>query len=216
METRTEMRIVGRLDEKKKKKREALLDAAYELFTSVGVFDTSISDIVTKAEMAKGTFYLYFKDKYEIRNELVTQKAGKLFQTAKEKMQDGVSRSLEETVIRVVDVIIGQLNSDRTLVEFIAKNLQWGLFHHVLLEGGNEVSASFFDWYSDLIKSSGRKFRNHELIIYMIVELVNSTCYNVILYGEPVGLDELKKELFEIIPVIIQNQEIKEDAGANR
>lgn len=199
---------MGKLDEKKKKKREALLDAAYELFTSASVFDTSISDIVKKAEMAKGTFYLYFKDKYEIRNELVTRKAGKLFQMAKEKMQNEVFKSLEETVICVVDIIIEQLDNDRTLLEFIAKNLQWGLFHHVLLEGENEVSASFFDWYSELIKSSGRKFRNHELIIYMIVELVNSTCYNVILHGEPVGLEELKEELHQLIPVIITNQEI--------
>ena len=57
---------MGRLDEKKKKKREDLLHAAYELFTSKGVFDTSISDIVKKANMAKGTFYLYFKDKYDM------------------------------------------------------------------------------------------------------------------------------------------------------
>lgn len=199
---------MGKLDEKKKKKREALLDAAYELFTSASVFDTSISDIVKKAEMAKGTFYLYFKDKYEIRNELVTRKAGELFQMAKQKMQNEVFKSLEEAVICVVDIIIEQLDNDRTLLEFIAKNLQWGLFHHVLLEGENEVSASFFDWYSELIKSSGRKFRNHELIIYMIVELVNSTCYNVILHGEPVGLEELKEELHQLIPVIITNQEI--------
>lgn len=202
------MRNVGKLDEKKKKKREALLDAAYELFTSASVFDTSISDIVKKAEMAKGTFYLYFKDKYEIRNELVTRKAGELFQMAKQKMQNEVFKSLEEAVICVVDIIIEQLDNDRTLLEFIAKNLQWGLFHHVLLEGENEVSASFFDWYSELIKSSGRKFRNHELIIYMIVELVNSTCYNVILHGEPVGVEELKEELHQLIPVIITNQEI--------
>lgn len=199
---------MGRLDEKKKKKREALLEAAYELFTSTGVFDTSISDIVKKAEMAKGTFYLYFKDKYEIRNELVTRKAGELFQIARESLQQQEHESLEETVIHAVDIIIEQLNADHTLLEFIAKNLQWGLFHHVLLEGGNEVSASFFDWYSELIQRSGRKFRNHEFIIYMIVELVNSTCYNVILHGEPVGLDELKKEVYQLIPAIIKNQEI--------
>lgn len=65
---------VGRLDEKKKKKREDLLNATYELFTSKGVFDTSISDIVKKANMAKGTFYLYFKDKYDIRNALITKR----------------------------------------------------------------------------------------------------------------------------------------------
>lgn len=72
-------------------------------------------------------------------------------------------------------VIIDQLNEDKTLLEFISKNLQWGLFHKVLLEGENDVSKSFFDWYSELIATSGRKFKNHELVIYMIVELINST-----------------------------------------
>lgn len=199
---------MGRLDDKKKKKRENLLEAAYKLFTSKGIFDTSISDIVNGAAMAKGTFYLYFKDKYDIRNELITLKAGKLFQVAREKIQNKTYDSLEENVIQVVDVIIEELNADKTLLEFIAKNLHWGLFHKVLLEGESDVSHSFYDWYTELIQSSGRKFRNHELMIYMIVELVNSTCYNVILYEAPVKLAELKEELYKLIPVIIRNQEI--------
>ena len=53
------MNEVGRLDEKKKKKREDLLNATYELFTSKGVFDTSISDIVKKANMAKAVSYTH-------------------------------------------------------------------------------------------------------------------------------------------------------------
>ena len=114
---------------KKKKKREDLLNATYELFTSKGVFDTSISDIVKKANMAKGTFYLYFKDKYDIRNALITKKAGELFSVAYEKMYRKKFSSLEATVICAADVIIDQLNEDKTLLEFIAKNLQWGLFH---------------------------------------------------------------------------------------
>lgn len=199
---------MGRLDEKKRKKRTDLLNAAYELFTSQGIFDTSISDIVNKAKMAKGTFYLYFKDKYEIRTELVTQKAGELFSVVRKKMQNEHYDTLEETVIHLVDIIIDELDADKTLLEFIAKNLRWGIFHQVLLEAKNEVSESFFDWYSALLKASGREFRNHELMIYMIVELVNSTCYNVILYNEPVKLQELKEELFQIIPVIIKNQEV--------
>ncbi len=199
---------MGKLDEKKKQKREALLSAAYDLFTSQGIFDTSISDIVKKAEMAKGTFYLYFKDKFDIRTALITEKAGKLFSVVREKMRDKREGSLEETVIRLVDIIIDELDADKRMLEFISKNLRWGIFHKVILEGGNEVSDSFYDWYNELIQSSGRTFRNHELMIYMIVELVNSTCYNVILYQEPVGLDELKEELALLIPVIIRNQEV--------
>ena len=191
---------MGKLDEKKKQKREALLGAAYDLFTSQGIFDTSISDIVKKAEMAKGTFYLYFKDKFDIRTALITEKAGKLFSVVREKMRDKRADSLEETVIQLVDIIIDELEADKRMLEFISKNLRWGIFHKVILEGGNEVSDSFYDWYNELIQSSGRTFRNHELMIYMIVELVNSTCYNVILYQEPVGLEELKVELAKLIP----------------
>ena len=201
---------MGRVEENKKKKKEALFRTAYELFTTKGINSTAISDIVEKAGVAKGTFYLYFKDKYDIRNALITKKAGELFSVAYEKMYRKKFSSLEATVICAADVIIDQLNEDKTLLEFIAKNLQWGLFHKVLLEGENDVSKSFFDWYSELIATSGRKFKNHELVIYMIVELINSTCYNVILHEEPVGLPELKEELHQLIPVILRTQEIVE------
>ena len=52
---------MGKLDDKKKQKRDSLLMAAFTLFTQKGINDTSISDIAKKANMAKGTFYLYFK-----------------------------------------------------------------------------------------------------------------------------------------------------------
>ena len=45
-------------------------NTAYELFTTKGITSTTISDIVEKAEVAKGTFYLYFTNKYDIKNKL--------------------------------------------------------------------------------------------------------------------------------------------------
>lgn len=198
---------MGKLDEKKKRKRMALLDAAYDLFISKGVNETSISDIVHRADLAKGTFYLYFKDKSEIYTELVTQKAGELFSVIRKKLPHDGDFSLEDTVICLVDILVEALDADKSLLEFIAKNLRWGIFHNVILEGGNEVSDSFYEWYTELITNSGRKFRDHKLMIYMIVELVNATCYNVILYEEPVALPELKEEFAKLIPVIIRNQE---------
>ncbi len=203
---------MGKLAEKKKRKRMALLDAAYDLFTSKGVNETSISDIVQGAELAKGTFYLYFKDKSEIYTELVTQKAAELFSVIREQLPGDGNSSLEDTVVQLVDILVDMLNADKALLEFIAKNLRWGVFHKVMLEGGNEVSDSFFEWYTKLIANSGRKFRNHNLMIYMIVELVNATCYNVILYEEPVTLPELKEELAKLIPVIIRNKEVVDKA----
>ena len=56
---------MGRLEDNKKIKKDALLDAAFTLFTTKGINKTSISDIVSAAGVAKGTFYLYFVDKYD-------------------------------------------------------------------------------------------------------------------------------------------------------
>src|SRR5690606_30893291 len=44
-------------------RREELLDAAQQLFLEKGIAATSIDEIAAAAEVAKGTFYLYFASK---------------------------------------------------------------------------------------------------------------------------------------------------------
>jgi len=78
---------MGKLELNKKKKEDALFNTAFELFTTKGLTKTTISDIVDQAGVAKGTFYLYFKDKYDIRNKLVSYKTGELFFRAHEAVQ---------------------------------------------------------------------------------------------------------------------------------
>lgn len=205
---------MGKLDEKKKQKRESLLGAAFLLFTSKGINSTSISDIAKKAEMAKGTFYLYFKDKFDIRDKLIMAKATQLFRHASEAMEEqGLwgpqSASLEDQIIFIADSVIHQLDADKILLRFISKNLSWGVFHNMLTTSpGEDGEYSFYERYSIMLEKSGRKFRNPELMLYMIVELVNSTCYNVILNQEPVTLAGLKPELFDVIRGIIRGQEV--------
>ena len=50
----------------KKEKENKLMEKALKLFTEKGVNNTSIQDIADEAGVGKGTFYLYFKDKYDI------------------------------------------------------------------------------------------------------------------------------------------------------
>lgn len=200
---------MGKLDEKKKAKRDSLLVAAFALFTDKGVNDTSVSDIVKRADMAKGTFYLYFKDKFDIRDKLIVSKAKELFLSAIEQMRKTELDSLEDKVIFLVDFIINRFGNNKLLLRFISKNLSWGVFRSALLTEEEEDGYSFYDSYRQLLEESGRVFRNPELMLYMIVELINATCHNVILFGEPVGLDELKPELYDTIRDIIHRQEMK-------
>ena len=159
--------------------------------------------------MAKGTFYLYFKDKYDIRDKLITEQARQLFDNATIEMMEEELPTLEKKVLFIADRVIDKLQENKILMRFISKNLSWGVFHDMLVTGGDEMEGlSFYDAYYKLLEESGRKFRNPDLMLFMIVELINSTCHNVILYEEPVTMDELKPELNALICDILHRQEI--------
>ena len=79
---------MGKAEENKQHKLEALFNNAYELFLTQGIEKTTINDIVKKAGVAKGTFYLYFTDKYHIRDQLIAKTADKLFCDAYKAMEN--------------------------------------------------------------------------------------------------------------------------------
>jgi AcrR family transcriptional regulator len=55
----------------KTERRIELLRAARDVFAIKGYHDAKVDDIVGRAKVAKGTFYLYFKDKRSVFAELV-------------------------------------------------------------------------------------------------------------------------------------------------
>ena len=205
---------MGKIDDKKKQKKAALLSAAYQLFAVKGIDNTSVSEIVQGAKLAKGTFYLYFKDKYEVRDSLIASQANLLFERASRQMdyvlQEKEPDSVEDRIIYLIDTVVDQLNDSPNLLRFISKNLSWGVFSK--LQIADLDNRNCMDIFDALLSESNKKYRQKELMIFIIVELVNATCYNVILNHVPVDLDELKPNLYNSIRNILHQFEVKEAA----
>ena len=200
---------MNKIDKNKQKKRKSLFDAAFRLFTSKGIQKTSISDIVDHAGIAKGTFYLYFKDKYDIRNKLIAHKSGEVFRRADFALRQTDICLLEERIIFMIDNIINQFVDDKTLLEFISKNLSWGIFKNILIEAREDDEVDFYDIYHSVFDDAG-KFSNPEVMVFMMIELVGAVCYSAILYNEPVGIEELKPYLFRTVRDIMTAHRITE------
>jgi len=197
---------MSKLEQKKQKKLEALLENTLELFTSKGIQDTSISEIVQRAGVAKGTFYLYFKDKYDIRNVLIAHESTKVFVKAEAKLRKENMENFEDRIIFLANDIVEQLANDKKLLMFISKNLSWGYFKAALTENTRENTVDFKKVYEKMLRESKKEFKDPEVMLFMIVELVSSTCYSSILYSEPRTIEELKPYLFETIRSIIRGQ----------
>ena len=209
---------MGKLENNKQQKRTSILDTAFKLFTTQGVSKTSIAEISQKAGIAKGTFYLYFKDKYDIRNKLISHEASKLFKNSvtalnsyadEEKTKNpDFTITFTEQIVFIADHIINALNNNQTLLTFISKNLSWGIFKEALTTNVAEDDINFRDIYYEMLSESGLNLKEPEIMLFMIVELISSTCYSAILYKEPADIDTLKPYLYSAIKAIINEHTI--------
>ena len=195
---------MGKIDENKKKKKEALFNTAYELFTTKGINSTAISDIVEKAGVAKGTFYLYFKDKYDIKNKLVVHKTKELFDDAGEALASAGIHGLEDQLVFIIDHVINKLVENKPLLNFISKNLVMGALRSTLITGeknDNEIHERFLE----LVAHDEYKYADVDVMLFTIVELAGSTAYNSVLYGEPLPFEEYKPFLYRSVRLIIKS-----------
>ena len=181
---------MGKVEINKKQKNTTLLQTAFELFTEKGFTKTTISDIVNRAGLAKGTFYLYFKDKYDLRDKLVTHKTGQLFANAHLALMEQNVQGFENQMFFIIDYIIDRLEKDPGLLQFISKNLSLGIFKNAFEKTVPEESRQFYDYYQDMMVQNHISCENQELMLFTILELVGSTCYSCILYRQPVSMEE--------------------------
>ncbi len=203
---------MGKIDEKKQHKEERLLETAFSLFTSKGMSKTSVSDITSSAGIAKGTFYLYFRDKYELGNKLIARKSASLFRHAIDAVAQSDAVSVEDQMIIIIDDLLDQLQTNPILLRFINKNLSWGIFQHAINLPDAVSEICYKDYFIQLIHSQKDTiWIEPMLMLYTIVELVSSSCHSIILEQNPVGLEQYKPFLYDTVRAIIRTHQRKRD-----
>jgi AcrR family transcriptional regulator len=108
-------------------KMHKIIDAAEELFTKVGFYQTSIADICKKAETAVGTFYIYFDTKTDIYRYLMEkykqdiktllEKSIEGCTTRYDKEREGIKCFIKYAVKNpnVYNIILGSLSIDKNM-----------------------------------------------------------------------------------------------------
>ena len=192
--------------EEENNKKQRLLNTAFALFTEKGIKNTSIQEIVDSANVAKGTFYLYFKDKYELQDILIAKKSEKLFSDALDALRKNYIQNFSDQIIFVINHIIDELSSKPTLLKFISKNLSWGIYNKSILkiyETSDNKESSLYTIFMKGIENNNIRMENPEVTLFMIIELVSSTCFTSILEKQPLPIEEYKPYLYSTIRAMI-------------
>lgn len=200
---------MGKVDENKQQKSDALYRSAYDLFIEQGIEKTSISDITKYAGVAKGTFYLYFTDKYELRDRLIAKITGNLFLAAWQALESSHTPQFEDRIIFIVDYILERMKENKPMLRFISKNLSWGIFKQAILQSNDEEEINVKELYRNhLLENPVVKLRDPETMMFLIIELASSTSYSTILENDPMPFEDLKPYLNASIRAIIKNHVI--------
>lgn len=185
-------------------KSERILTAAYQLFMEHGDVDISIQEIAERAGIAKGTIYLYFQDKEELKNSLITQKSREFFQAAVDALHATDIVGLEEQMIFVINYIINLLTQNPMALRLIAKNLSFGLFNQKLQDYISDDSSDVMQAMLLAAGQNGVQLRSPQVLLFMIIELTSSTCFSCILESRPLPIQDYKPYLFETIRNMIR------------
>ena len=200
---------MSKITEKQQNKRTNILDAAYELFIEKSFKNTSIDDVVKKAGIAKGTFYLYFKDKHDLMDRIIIRKGALVLKYVLEelkKKKENLSMSFPEQMVFITDRIVDYLEKHKEIITLIGKNFSSCLSYFTSIE--DDELKSMLDELVEENRGNGFSEQDTLKRIYLIVTLVGSVCYDALVFESPFSITEIKPLLFASVKDIISEKNI--------
>ncbi|MGZ9586978.1 TetR family transcriptional regulator [Paenibacillus marinisediminis] len=154
---------------KQEVKREALLQASLSLIMEKGFQQTSVSDIVKRAGLAQGTFYLYFPTK----NDLVPAVADHILQQLLSRIQKDTA-GLTKLSDKLHAIINATFEMNAVFKEVILLCYS-GLAYHHSFPRWEEIYEPYYIWFREQVQQAldqGEIEVNYH-IPYMVRMLIN-------------------------------------------
>ena len=194
---------MDKITKKKNEKYTKILDTALGLFEKNGTHLVSIDEIVKGAGVAKGTFYLYFKDRYDLISTLIIEKASKYMSLLSDEYEPRNFGDVSTSVRHYIEYISDFLQKNKTLCILIDKNLNTCV-NAVAQTKEGPIKELYEKIFSELI-NCGVSEAEARAKLYLYIELIVSSCCNAIIRETPYTIEELKPHLCQIIESSIVN-----------
>lgn len=202
---------MSKVSEKQQNKRANILDAAYELFIEKSFNNTSIDDVVKSAGIAKGTFYLYFKDKHDLMERIIIRKGALILRYVLEelmKKKETCKMTFSEQMLFITEKIVDYLETHKEIITLMGKNFSSCLSYFSTIED-DELKSMLSELVQENIENG---FSEQETLkrIYLIVTLVGSVCYDSFVFESPFKISEIKPLLYRSVEAIISEPQTVE------
>ena len=103
----------------KAERRQRILFAARDVFAKRGYHQATVDDIVAEAEVARGTFYLYFEDKRAVLADLIDRFSSRITLAIMHIDPGDASRTIAEQTHANIHAIVGVCLAERAMTKIL-------------------------------------------------------------------------------------------------
>lgn len=191
---------------KKLEKKMKIIDTAFSLFREHSVNATAIDDIVKAAGIARGTFYLYFKDKSDLLEQIILYKSTEYMKAVlKSTLSDPLSEDVDfyERVRVFLNCYIDFLIENKEMLPVMSKNLSSCIKH--LPEFYDSEIAEIYKSLIDRMAELGYTPETAHITTLIVVDMTGSVCSDAIMYEKPYTIEKIRDIVVSSAISIIRN-----------
>ena len=191
---------------KKLEKKMKIIDTAFSLFREHSVNATAVDDIVKAAGIARGTFYLYFKDKSDLLEQIILYKSTEYMKTV---LKSTLSDPLPENgdfygqVSAFLNCYIDFLIENKEILPVMSKNLSSCIKN--LPEFYDSEIAAIYRSLIDRMVSLGYTPENAHITTLIVVDMAGNVCSDAIMYEKPYPIEKIRDIVVSSAISIIRN-----------
>ncbi len=177
-------------EEIREKSKEKILYAAFELFSTIGYWSTSISKIAKHAGISKGLMYNYFTSKEHLLRAVVDR----IMNIINDVVSiDDKDLSPEQKMMQILDKIFNHIEHNSSLMRMITKiSLQIGHFEFV-----NEIMVKQYTLIINKIEGvlAELNFKNPRKEALVLGATIDGVIIQSLMFGDDYPISEIKEEI---------------------
>lgn len=193
-------------NEKKLEKKKKILETAYNLFKTNSVSATAVDDVVKAAGIARGTFYLYFKDKSDLLEQIILFKSTESMKQLILAAENEIAEKLldfPDGCRLFVNMYMDFLTAHKDVLAVVTKNLSSCL--KMYPEFYDKEAENMFGIIVKRFENAGFSTQQAHKIIYIVVDMVGSVFSDAILYSKPFSPDDIRPIITDAALSVISN-----------
>ena len=194
---------------KKLEKKLKIIDTAFSLFRDTSVGATAIDDIVKAAGIARGTFYLYFKDKSDLLEQIILYKSTEYMKTVLKQAisSDIVSEKDFFDMARLfLNCYIDFLIDNKEILPVMSKNLSSCIKN--LPDFYDSAIGNIYSKIISYMENLGYTPENAHITIIIVIDMAGSVCSDAILHEKPYPIEKIRETVINSAVSILKNNSV--------